>query len=202
VPNALPGLQQLMQRVAESSEIKWLVALLIVLIGARYVARFLRKPSREPQSRSSFDLDLTSIERALADAVRFPLRVYHLPVRLGLVVVAPLGHEAGVVDVDAIPDLLDQAVPGLGKVQRELKAKTWVWPVQMSANGFRHALTAHLRVEGKDVKGSRWCLVTGRVVTQDHQYMWGLGLYSHEPNNLGCVAVESEFKWLDVVRFP
>src|SRR4051794_3173444 len=43
------------------------------------------------------------------------LTVYHLPVRLRLVVVAPAGKEADV-DATAVEQLLERVVPGLGAV--------------------------------------------------------------------------------------
>ena len=196
-------IQRLIRGIMGRTEMKWLIFLLVLYLVARVVARYLQQRAKsEKESQESGDFDLSDLERVSVEGEQYPLRLYHLPARLGLVVVAPLGRESAAVEVDAIQDLIDQAVPGLGKISQASRVKTWVWPLQLSVNGFIHHLLGHVHVRGGDLKGSRWSLVAGRVSHADRQYMLGLGVYTNESNKMGIISVESEYKWLDTLRLP
>jgi len=201
--NLLFTLQRLIQSLLGRPEIRWLIALIAVWFAVRVIARMLRQRERDRRWPASSEFDLASLEprlERLGETGDCPLRVYHLPARLGLVVVAPLGREAAAVDVDAIPNLINQAVPGLGRLYEQSKAKTWVWPVQLSSDGFVHQLQGHVHAGGDDLKGSRWCLVVGRVPHEGRQFMLGLALRTDEPNNMDLITIDLEYKWLDVLR--
>jgi hypothetical protein len=126
------------------------------------------------------------------------LTVYHLPVRLCLVVVAPAGTEA-VVDATAVSELLDRVVPGLGAIVAYDLPRVRVWPAQLSAQGFTIAF--HRRVRRPEAEGqpSRWVLVAGRAQVGRHAVLVGLGLWADEPNNLGRLTLQPH-QWLDVLR--
>ena len=198
--NLIVSLQRLVHNVLGRPEMRWLVLLLIAWFAIRVIARLLRQPENGRRSQSDLRFDLAALPLPVAGTTPFPLRLYHLPARLALVVVAPLGREGGVVDVDAIPRLLDEAVPGLGKVYGLCEPKTWVWPVQLSAKGFRHQIAGGLHVAGQPLAGSPWTVIVGRASDGERQYMIGLALRTNGPNKLDVVEVESPQKWLDVVR--
>ncbi|NOX57076.1 MAG: hypothetical protein GXP27_22105 [Planctomycetes bacterium] len=198
--NLIVSLQRLLHSVLGRPEMRWLLLLLIAWFVVRVIARMLRQPEKSQRGRTELAFDLATLSASAGGSKSFPLRLYHLPARLGLVVVAPLGREGGVVDVEAIPRLLDEAVPGLSKVYRLCEPKTWVWPVQLSAKGFRHQLAGGLHVAGQPLPGSPWAIVVGRANDGDRQYMIALALWTNRPNKLDVIEVDSPYKWLDVIR--
>lgn len=182
------------------TEFRWLVLLLAVLLVSRWISRRVRAPRRKRGEVSPLDVDLQSLLVAAPDDAACRLRVYHLPVRVGLVVLAPLGREAATPHAASIPELLDAAVPGLGDVVQADAPAVRIWPVQLSADGFRHAFRRHVKTPDADLRRSRWCLVAGRITVDDNRYMLGLALCAAEPNQLELIGVESEQHWLDVLR--
>ena len=128
------------------------------------------------------------------------LTVYHLPVRLRLVVVAPAGHE-GDVDATAVEKLLDLVLPGLGEVARQDRPRIRVWPAQFSQQGF--ALAFFRRAVRPEPEGhpSRWVLVAGRAQVGRNPVLVGLALWADEPNTYGQISLEPQ-QWRDVLRLP
>lgn len=126
--------------------------------------------------------------------------VYHVPVRLAVVVIAPLGRESDPPTHSEVPKLLDRIVPGLASALSHDQTIVKIWPRQLSATGFAPYLLRHVRLPGDKGRSSPWCLLAGRTTFGDAAYAIGLALGAAAPNNLGLIAVESEHQWLDVVR--
>ncbi len=126
------------------------------------------------------------------------LYIYHLPVRLRLVVVAPPGKDAEV-DALAVEKLLDAILPGLGAIAANDRPRIRVWPRQLSHQGFLatfHRCTIRGEPEGEP---SRWILVVGRAGLGKQPVLLGLGLWAREANTIGRLTLEPH-QWLDVLR--
>jgi hypothetical protein len=175
-----------------------LIGLAIVLAVLRGVARWFRRPVDTSRTDDSLAIDLASLPAAGSDSTR--LTVYHVPVRLAVVVIAPLGRESEPPTHSEVPKLLDRIVPGLAAAMRNDQTIVKVWPRQLSATGFAPSLMRHVRLPGDKGRGTPWCLVAGRTTFGDGSYAVGLALGADAPNNLGLISVESEHQWLDVVR--
>lgn len=196
----LQRLQTLIREFAGRSEVYWLLGLLVVLLIGRSVYRYFCGPSRRSTDSSPLEFDVETLANPVGESAQFSLRVYHVPVRLALVVIAPLGRDAKDPASAELATLLDQAVPGLGKVMERQHANLRVWPTQLSATGFVHSLSRQIKLPGDSGKNSPWCLVVGRVTMANRHFMLGLALCAEVSNNLSVIAVESEQKWLDVLR--
>ena len=192
--------QQLLQSLAGRREVYWLLALLVVWLLVRQIPKMFGGTKRKPETASPLDFDVQTLAPPVAGVDELVVRVYHVPVRVGLVVIAPLGRDAPLPGRGAIRELLDQAIPGLGTVMQHDQPQLRLWPAQLSASGFVHSLARHVKVPGEGGKNSLWCLVAGRVLASDRPFMVGLALCATEPNSLGVITVESEHKWLDVLR--
>jgi hypothetical protein len=187
-------------------EVWWLVELtaalaflllLGLLVRAIWRALFGRKPPEEDWDRRlRFRLDRCPLP-VRPPGVRW-LYIYHLPVRLRLVVLAPPG-DAAEVDVLAVEKLLDSILPGLGPIAANDRPRIRVWPKQLSAQGFTasfHRCTLKSEREGDP---SRWVLVAGRAMLGKQPVLLGLGLWAGEPNAIGRLTLEPH-RWLDVLR--
>lgn len=126
------------------------------------------------------------------------LTVYHVPVRLRFVVVAPAGHE-GEVDATAVERLLDLVLPGLGDIARQDRPRIRVWPPQFSQQGFGIAFFRRALRPEPEGQPSRWVLVAGRAMIGRNPVLVGLGLWAAEPNTIGQLTLEPR-QWLDVLR--
>jgi len=126
------------------------------------------------------------------------LTVYHVAVRLRLVVLAGAGKEADV-DATAVEKLLERVVPGLGAIAQRDRPRIRVWPWQRSQQGFVaafHRCTIKGEPEGQP---SRWVLVGGRAKVGGQPVLLGLGLWAERPNDFGRLTLEPH-QWLDVLR--
>jgi hypothetical protein len=141
-------------------------------------------------------------DQHVADAPRSPrecrLSLYHLPVRLRLVVMAAIGTEAGVKEAEAL-QLLDRVVPGLGAMAAQEQARIRVWPSQVSQQGF--TLAFHRRTQRPEPEGelSNWVLLAGRAQSGRQAILLGLALWTEEPTGIGRLTIDT-YQWLDVLR--
>jgi len=133
---------------------------------------------------------------ALAEPRR--LSLYHLPVRLRLVVMAAIGTEGGVEESTALP-LLDRVVPGLGAIAAQEGARIRVWPPQVSQQGFTLAFHRRTQRPQPEAELSNWVLAAGRAQAGRQAILLGLALWTDEPTTIGRLAIDT-YQWLDVLR--
>jgi hypothetical protein len=188
-------------------EVWWLIYLALVLASLVVLGHLLRKVGRtlfvrrpppshwERQLRE--DLDECPLPvRPWRDPV---LTMYHVPVRMRLVIVAPVGKEIEV-DAIAVEKFLDRVVPGLGEACAWDRPLIRVWPPQLSQEGFVSFFNRCTpKKEGED-SPSRWILIVGRTHVGRQPVMLGLGLWAEEPNTIGRITL-GPHQWLDVLRF-
>jgi len=126
------------------------------------------------------------------------LTVEGLPVRVRLVVVAPVGKEHPI-RIDEVEDLLEETVRGLKGIVLEDRPRVRVWPPQLSKQGF--APTFHRETEKPEPEGrpSRWVLVAGPASAGRRPLLLGLALWADTPNTLGRVTLDPG-RWAEVVR--
>jgi hypothetical protein len=177
-----------------------LLALLLAWSLLRRLLRALfgRRPARERDWDREFAEDLSACPLPRHGPGERRLSIYNLPVRLRLVVVAPVGADAEV-DATAVEKLLDRVVPGLGDVARHDRPRIRVWPPQLSQTGFSSAFHRRTRKPEADGDPSPWVLVAGRADVGRQAVLLGLGLWAGEPNMLGRKSLEPH-QWLDVLR--
>jgi hypothetical protein len=172
------------------------VLLVLVLLGWALVRR--RRPRPEPDWDKDFRVNLEKCPLPVRPPGERRLTVYHVPVRLRLVVVAPVGT-FGKLDATAVEKFLERVVPGLGVAAQEDRPRIKVWPQQLSHHGFAaifHRCTLKPEPEGDP---SRWVLLAGRAHIGKQPLLLGLGAWADEPNNIGRLNLEPH-QWIDVVR--
>jgi hypothetical protein len=147
---------------------------------------------------------MRSYGERLADyppATGFPgrkrLTLEGLPVRVRLVVLAPIGkQELDVVNAEAI---LDSIVRGLGLTAGKDKPRVRIWPPQLSNVGF--APTFHRLVVSPDADRaqSRWIKVAGQARAGQRPVLVGLALYADEPTDKGELILQPD-QWPEFFR--
>src|SRR5262245_49649290 len=93
-------------------------------------------------------------------AGRQRLLVQGSPMRLRLVVIAPVGKKAFAKDGNVEP-VLEDVVPGLGEVALVDKPRVRVWPTQLSIEGFPP--TFWRKTQRPDNQANNWVLVAGEA---------------------------------------
>jgi hypothetical protein len=174
-----------------------LLLVLFLLLRKLWRALFGRRQTEDAWDRElAIDLDECPLPTRPPGERR--VTVYHQPVRLRLVVLAPVGRD-GDVDATAVEKLLDKVVPGLGAAAQIDRPRVRVWPAQVSQHGFAAAFHRHTRKAARRDELSRWVLVAGRAQAGRQPVMLGLGLWADEPNTLDRVNLDPH-QWLDVLR--
>ncbi len=179
-----------------------LVALVLVVVwwGApRLLRRWRqRRPTRRDTAAREPTLDELAPAGPPAHGPQLLLR--NIPVRLVMVVLAPVGRGSPVPSSAEIPQIVDQIVPGLQKVAAAHGAAIKLWPPQLSTQGFASAFFGDQPLPGNRGKGSPWSALTGRFSTGDRPMLAGIILRAAAPNNLGQITLEDETRWLDALR--
>jgi hypothetical protein len=184
----------------------WLIFLAVALVLLLVLGHFLRRTWRGLFGRKKPAPDWERDLRVELDECPLPVRpeggvvltVYHVPVRLRLVVLAGAGKEADV-DATAVEKLLERVLPGLGAIAQRDRPRIRIWPWQRSQQGFVaafHRCTIKSEPEGQP---SRWVLVGGRAKVGGQPVLLGLGLWAEKPNDVGRLTLEPH-QWLDVLR--
>ena len=189
-----------------SVEPKWIVAGVIVLLALFFLprlARAMRALVRKPDELGDLELDENLADFSdVGPDPSDPLALFcrQVPVRIGLVIVAPLGRDHTAPADSTLPNTAECVMPGLGKVIARDRPEIRSWPVQLSAKGFIHSVLRHVHLPGDRGRNTPWCLVAGRAQGPERPFLLGMALCADAPNALSEIAVESEEKWHDILR--
>lgn len=128
------------------------------------------------------------------------LEFYHVPARVAVLVVAPIGREGTLPANENLPELVGELLPGLAEILARDRPLVFGWPAQLSAQGFSRAFFSNVRLPGNRGRGTPWCSVAGRAELADRQYLIGIVCCTDRPNSLSQVLLDRPSGWLDVVR--
>jgi hypothetical protein len=173
-----------------------LLLLLWAVLGGLVRGLFRRPPAAPP--KDELGEDLSAIPPAPPHSGDVRLTVEGTPVRLRLVVVAPAGT-GYTIPADAVHELLDRALPGLGEIAARDQPRTRVWPKQLSYEGFANTFHRNTPVPEGEKKPSCWVLVAGRADLGARPVLIGLGLQTVRPSTLGRMTLEPH-QWGTVLR--
>jgi hypothetical protein len=201
-------LQPLIDLLPEKVQAYWwaifgfaaLLIALILLAVARGLLRaaFGKRKTRPEDWSKQLREDLSTYPLPPEQRGKQRLTIYHVPVRLRLVVLAAAGKETEI-DASQAEVLLNRVIPGLGGIARDDRPRVRVWPPQLSQQGFATAFFRHTITGAQEGQPSPWVLVAGRSLFTQPTVLLGLALRADEPNNLGRLSLEPH-QWLDVLR--
>jgi len=187
-------------------EVWWLLHLIALLAALLIVGHFLKGIgrllfTRKPKPRDwdqGFRVDLEECPMPVQPPGESALSVYHVPVRVRLVVVAPLGKDLEI-EPGEVLDLLNRVFPELGTVIGREEPRILVWPSQLSDLGFNSAFHRRMLKPEADGKPSHWILVAGRALLGKQTLLLGLALWSEQRNTIGRLTLEPR-QWLEILR--
>jgi hypothetical protein len=175
-----------------------IVLILLRLLGGLFRRVFGKRKAAPEDWAKKLREDLSSYPPPAGPPGNNRLTIYHIPVRIRLVVLAPAGKETEI-DSSQAEELLNRVIPGLGNVAAHDRPRIRVWPPQLSQQGFATAFFRHTITGTKEGQPSPWVLVAGRSQFHTPALLLGLALWADQPNNLGRVSLEPH-QWLDVLR--
>lgn len=125
-------------------------------------------------------------------------QLYYLnePMRVRLVVLAPLGRRDLPEDVEG---LLDRSVRGLGQVLAQDKPAWRTWPAQLSWKGFLPTLTRYVQMPDRPEDPSAWQIVCGQIRLGGQMVAIGLVLLGDEAYHRQTRLLEAH-QWVEQCR--
>ncbi|TWT32658.1 hypothetical protein [Blastopirellula retiformator] len=163
--------------------------------------RWLRPQPAPPPDRRVTRID---IERDAAQGPRTLIgprvEVYHVPVRVIAVVIAPAGRNRSIPDEDQLRKIMEAFAPGMMQVVRSHRPDFFRWPGQLSVSGFAQSFFVEAALPGEKGVGTEWCAVAGRFDCGGQQYLIGLVCCADEENSLSHIQVDRPQQWLDIFR--
>ena len=129
-----------------------------------------------------------------------PLQCHGLKCRIRLLVVAPLGTDAGSVAIEDVIPLLESAMPGLGAIARRDQPRIRLWPTQLSTQGFTAAFRRHAQLPDPEATIKPWILVMGRVLRLRRPFALGMALLADRDHTLGPIQLDKPHEWMEVIR--
>jgi hypothetical protein len=156
---------------------------------------FLRRPRKGVDPESGLSEDLATFPPAPRGHRHYQLLVMNQPVRLRLVVIAPVGKKP----IGKFDSVLEQVFRGLGEVSIDDKPRIRVWPPQLSSSGFAPTFFRLTRRPEPDGKPSRWILLAGPARAGSMPVLVGLAVQTETPTKTGLVTVD-ETQWGEVLR--
>ncbi|HKB03307.1 MAG TPA: hypothetical protein VKD90_13870 [Gemmataceae bacterium] len=171
--------------------------LLIALVVLYRIATSRKKPPPDLERGLREDLATYPLPPAAAGPRR--LSVNGVPVRVRLVVVAPIGKQQTAILPDEVRALLDDVVRGLGGFVPTDKPRIRVWPPQLSVAGFAPTFHRLVVSPDRDRPTSRWVKLAGPARTGQRPILLGLALLADEPCKMGDLHVETT-EWHEVLE--
>jgi hypothetical protein len=177
-------------------------ALLALLLLLAIVLSWLRHraKARTFADRADLSVDVNALP-ARGPALAGPqLTFYGTPVRLAVLILAPVGREGELPAATQLPHIFEQLLPNLNAVLDRDEPIFRRWPAQLSSQGFLHSFFHHLALPGDRGKNTPWCSVAGKFSADGAQFLVGMVCCSDRPNGFSQVVIEHEGRWLEVVR--
>ena len=173
--------------------------ILLGLVLLLLLLRLRRRPQAVVQQQ-----DLRIDVSALPDAGPPPpgprLEYYNLPVRLAVLVLAPVGRSGVIPEENRLPRIFEQLMPGLMEVISAHQPLFRRWPPQVSTQGFAQAIFSNVPLPGDRGKGTPWCGIAGKFEADGKQYLAAMFCRTEKANSLSQVFVQRPGGWFDVLR--
>jgi hypothetical protein len=150
-----------------------ILLLLVVLIF------LMSRGKKRVNPESGLDEDLSEYPPAPGKPGSRRLTVHGRPVRLRLVVIAPVGKRA-VAEGGAAEALLDEVLRGLGQIAQQDKPRIRIWPPQLSQQGFAPTFFRKTQCPDRAGKPSHWLMAAGPARAGGRPMLLGLAMWADD----------------------
>jgi hypothetical protein len=139
----------------------------------------MRRGKKRVNPESGLDEDLSEYPPAQGKPGSRRLTVHGRPMRLRLVVVAPVGKRT-VAEGGAVEALLDEVLRGLGQIAQNDKPRIRVWPPQLSQQGFAPTFFRRTHCPDRAGKPSHWLMAAGPARAGGRPVLLGLAMWGDD----------------------
>jgi hypothetical protein len=175
-------------------------AILCLLVVGFIIRRLRRRRGPPPLPPADLRVNIEALGDHGPPSGSPMLELYHLPVRLAAVVLAPTGRGSQLPAGMQTAAIVDNIVPGLAQILELHQPLIRQWPAQLSTQGFSNTLFSNLRLPGDHGKGTPWSVIAGRFEGGGQNILAGVVLCAAAPNSLGQFVIERPGQWLDLLR--
>jgi hypothetical protein len=183
------GTQNLMLYGAIAVGILLLLVILIFLMS---------RGKKRVNPESGLDEDLSEYPPAQGKPGPRRLTIHGRPVRLRLVVVAPVGKRT-IAEGGAVEALLDEVLRGLGKIAQQDKPRIKIWPPQLSQQGFAPTFFRKTHCPDRAGKLSHWLLAAGPSRAGGKPVLLGLAMWADDKGPMEQIIL-TEMEWDDALQ--
>jgi len=176
------------------------VVVFLLLAAAVLLLVFRRRPKAVSPPEPDLAIDVETLQVPTPTNEGVQLECYGTPVRLAVLVVAPVGRGAAAPTSEQLLRIVDQLLPGLVDVVDEHQPVVRVWPPQLSSQGFVNAFFHKVSLPGDRGKGTPWCGVAGKFTAAGQPFLAGLICRAADANGLSAIAIQHDGQWNDVLR--
>ena len=173
--------------------------LFLILIVAVAAGLSLRRRPAEQAPAEDLTIELAQLDASGPPKEGTLLECYGVPVRMAVLVLAPVGRGEFPTGNDLI-EVLEGIVPGLNDVFATHGTTVRRWPPQMSPRGFSYFFSSQVKLPGDHGKGTPWCSISGKTVRSGQSLLVGMALCADAPNALGHFVIERDNGWLEALR--
>lgn len=180
---------------------QWAVLVILLLIGLFVLRKILKwRRRRSTIVEPDLTIDVSSLDCAGPPAEGPILEFHNIPVRLAVLVLAPVGRGHELPPSEEISAVVEMVLPGLSRIVETHRPLYRRWPAQLSWRAFTHTFFAHVKLPGDDGRGTPWSSVAGLVKTSEGSVMAGLVVRSEQATGLGHETIEEEGEWLRILQ--
>ena len=163
-------------------------------------SRLRRKKPQHASTQQPLEISVGELPTSAPPSEGAQLEVYNVPMRLALLVLAPVGREGQIPASEHLPIVVDAIVPNLMQVLNDHQPEFRRWPPQLSSQGFSQIFFNNVPLPGDAGKNTPWCSLAGRFETPNGHFLAGLICVAATPNAIGQTAITQPGQWLDIVR--
>jgi hypothetical protein len=161
---------------------------------------FRKRPSSPADQWAELAIDVAALPTGPPPKEGRQLEFYGTPVRLAVMVLAPVGRGGEIPAPTELAATLENLLPGLQEIISRHQPQVVLWPNQLSSQGFLQAFFNLAALPGDHGKGTPWCSAAGKFEGGGQQYLAGLICCSSGPNSLGEMTVDKPGQWLSILR--
>jgi hypothetical protein len=158
----------------------------------------MRRGKKRVNPERGLEEDLSEYPPAPATAGPRRLAVHGRPVRLRLVVVAPVGKRT-IAEGGGVEALLEEVLRGLGQIARQDKPRIKIWPPQLSQQGFAPTFFRMTRCPDRAGKPSHWLMASGPARAGGKPVLLGLAMWSDDKGPMEQ-SILTETEWDDALQ--
>lgn len=161
---------------------------------------FRKRPVAQSDQQDELAIDVAALPASPPPKDGQQLEFYGTPVRLAVMVLAPVGRGGEIPAPAELTATLENLLPGLQEIVSRHQPQVVLWPNQLSSQGFLQAFFNQAALPGDHGKGTPWCSAAGKFEGGGQQYLAGLICCAAGPNSLGEMTVDKPGQWLSVLR--